>query len=109
MQIANVVRSTFEKDDFLTEDTACPEDSDQDVFVVGGAAHDAHRSALHQIHEVGCVTGLKKRVAFRADVLDEKMFAECDGFIARALEESRMFQIPHFIFRRCQAGCGAAR
>ncbi len=94
------------KDDFLAEERTRPEDRDEDVFVVGCAASDAHHSAFDQVDEVRRVAGLEQNLPLRASFLHEEMFAVGDGFVARALEEPRVFQIPNLIFRRGRCGRG---
>ena len=94
------------KDDFLAEDRTGPEDRDQDVFAVRGAAGDAHHSAFDQVDEVRRIARLEHNVPFRASLLHEEMFAVGDGFVARALEQPRMFQVPDLILRSGRSGRG---
>lgn len=92
--------------DFLAEDRTRPQDGDQDVLAIRRAAGDAHHSAFNQIDEVRGVARLEQNVPFGASMLHKEMLTVGDGFVACALEEPRVFQVPDLIFRSGRSGSG---
>ena len=86
------------EDHFFTEDAPRAENCDRDVFVIGGVACDPDRATLDEIDEPPLIALMKEHFALAAIGLDEQLLAIRNRFVGRAFKETRMLQVPNFIF-----------
>jgi hypothetical protein len=94
MQIATVVRSIAEK----TTSSPNKQPAPRIATVTSLPSGDTDRAALDKINETRFVALLEENTTSLESLLDEKLLAIRDRFVAGAIEETRMLQIPNFVF-----------